>query len=401
MKIKLKDNTMVVVRATDMQQLSGIPTEIMVAPFGKWKGYTTDDGSLVEFEITKELAAKAVEYHRSLKQRFPSRDLVIDYEHQTGDDSQAPAAGWIESDIYLKDDGLYARVKEWTAKAAEYIRNKEYRYLSPVLVYNSPDKQTGVRVPLRLVNVALTNEPFIDSIKPITAKDNTVPTIIYLTDTISQPTKGDTTMLEQILQLLGLAAGATFEDVKKVIEGWKNSASTVAAKYKAAMTELGMTDETPVADVKAFALKYNTILQELGVKPTDSVDSIKQVIVAAKDKGQSQQFDLKDYVKKSDHDALALQLKTRDAKEIIAKHVARGAVAAYEVDDLLADVTGNKLELKDLGARLEKRADFSIVPLNEIDTKTITAKDPAADPETIRIAAMAGVTADDIKKHGK
>jgi phage I-like protein len=398
MKFELKNSeTILVVRATDLS-LSGVPTEIQIAPFGEWKGYTSADGSPVEFEITKELAAKAVEYHKQLKLRFPSRDLVIDYEHQTEANVQAPAAGWLFSDIYSKDDGLYGKVKEWTKKATEYLQNKEYRYLSPVLLFNDVDKETGKRIPLRVKNISLTNEPFIDSIKPIMAKDNAATTIIYLTDSISQPTKGDTTMLEQILQLLGLAAGATFDDVKKAIDAYKNSASTVAAKYKAAMTALGLKDDATDADVKAFALKHTSIIAELGVKAESTLEEIKTVIAKAKG---PQQVDLKDYIKKTEFDSLQVQLKQIQVKEVLAKHVTRGAVAPHEVDDLTADVIGNKIELKDLNDRLTKRADYSLVPLKEIDTKTVAAKDGVVDALTLEVAAKAGVSADDVKKFGK
>jgi len=397
---KLNSNShLIVARSTDLQSMGGLPTEIQVAPFGRWKGYVTGGGEVIEFEVTPELAAKAIEYHLDLKKRFPSRDLVIDYEHQTQSNDQAPAAGWMHSDIFLKDDGIYARVKEWTPKAAEYIRNKEYRYISPVLLYNSVEKETGKTIPLRLVNVALTNEPFIDGIKPVSAKDNNSATIIILTDSITHQPEGGT-MLEQILQFLGLAAGATFDQVKEAIEKIKNGAAAVEAKYKAALKELGLPETATGDDVKAFALKHNTILAELGVKATDTLETIKGVIVAAK-ASSSQQVDLRSYVKVADFEAVQLQLKTRDAAEMIAKHVARGAVAAFEVEDLVADVKRGVFELKDLDTRLAKRADYSMVPLKEISTKRAPAAGDEPDELLKEIAAKANVPLEDLKKHGK
>ena len=66
-----------------------------------------------------------------IRKQFKDRklDLVIDYEHQTLSDVQAPAGGWIK-DLYKGEDAIIAKV-EWTPKAAEYLKNKEYRYLSP------------------------------------------------------------------------------------------------------------------------------------------------------------------------------------------------------------------------------------------------------------------------------
>ncbi len=96
---------------------------------------------------------------------FRSRgvDLVIDYEHQSLQGRQAPAAGWIK-DLEARGDGLWARV-EWTHQAQEYLRNREYRYFSPVLQL---DPET--RKPLALMQVGLTNVPAIKRLPPLVAK---------------------------------------------------------------------------------------------------------------------------------------------------------------------------------------------------------------------------------------
>lgn len=96
---------------------------------------------------------------------FRSRgvDLVIDYEHQSLQGRQAPAAGWIK-ELEDRGDGLWARV-EWTLQAREYLRNREYRYFSPVLQL---DPET--RKPLALMQVGLTNVPAIKRLPPLVAK---------------------------------------------------------------------------------------------------------------------------------------------------------------------------------------------------------------------------------------
>ncbi len=96
---------------------------------------------------------------------FRSRgvDLVIDYEHQSLQGRQAPAAGWIK-DLETREDGLWARV-EWTPQAREYLRNREYRYFSPVLQL---DPET--RKPKALMQVGLTNVPAIKRLPPLVAK---------------------------------------------------------------------------------------------------------------------------------------------------------------------------------------------------------------------------------------
>lgn len=74
-------------------ELSGVPTEIKILPLGRvhsQKGdFNVDDES---FEL--------------IRKQFKDRklDLVIDYEHQTLSDVQAPAGGWIK-DLY-KGEGF-------------------------------------------------------------------------------------------------------------------------------------------------------------------------------------------------------------------------------------------------------------------------------------------------------
>lgn len=87
-------------------------------------------------------------------------DIVIDYEHQTLRDVQAPAAGWIK-ELVFKSDGIFAKT-EWTDNAKNYLRNREYRYLSPVVLVRKKDHRVS-----RLHSVALTNTPAINGMMPI------------------------------------------------------------------------------------------------------------------------------------------------------------------------------------------------------------------------------------------
>ena len=71
-------------------------------------------------------------------------DLPIDYEHQN-DKPEArlsgpvPAAGWIK-ELRVLDGGLWGRA-EWTETAAEMIRSKEYRFLSPSILVHPKTRQ--------------------------------------------------------------------------------------------------------------------------------------------------------------------------------------------------------------------------------------------------------------------
>ncbi len=91
-------------------------------------------------------------------------DMVIDYEHQTLKDIQAPAAGWIRKLLKRGQEGLWV-VVEWTEKARQYLAKREYRYFSPVMLTRLSDHKI-----VKLVNVALTNSPKINHLKSIVAK---------------------------------------------------------------------------------------------------------------------------------------------------------------------------------------------------------------------------------------
>ncbi|MCY0966136.1 phage protease [Parathalassolituus penaei] len=98
-----------------------------------------------------------------------ANDYVIDYEHQTlyaaESGSAAPASGWINpaSITYEPGKGLFALAR-WTPRARDYIQGEEYRFISSVFTY---DKQTGR--PVKLLHVALTNDPALDGMDAIAA----------------------------------------------------------------------------------------------------------------------------------------------------------------------------------------------------------------------------------------
>ena len=133
-----------IICAADPASLEGVPREVKILPLGRVQSMKGT------FEVDDESC-------RTIMAQFKGRhlDLVIDYEHQTLKDVQAPAGGWIK-DIYKGDDALVAKV-EWTPKAQEYLKNREYRYLSPVVTVRRKDRKA-----IGLHSVALTNTPAID-----------------------------------------------------------------------------------------------------------------------------------------------------------------------------------------------------------------------------------------------
>lgn len=140
--------------------MTSIPNEILLLKFGP--NTYTNDGVVCEFMFDRADATIVCNEFMSRQ-----RDLVIDYEHQTLQGSEAPAAGWIQ-ELCLKDDGLYGIIKCWNERAETYLTRKEYRYFSPVILM----KDQHV---IALHSVALTNHPAIHGITPLSNSDQKTP----------------------------------------------------------------------------------------------------------------------------------------------------------------------------------------------------------------------------------
>lgn len=194
-----------------------IPSEIQILPFGR---HVTDKGAFV-------LDAEGM---RRMVAAFDSKanDTVVDYEHQTLAGTQAPAAGWIKKLIDRGNDGLWASV-EWTSKAADYLRNREYRYLSPVFLKRKGDDRV-----VALVNAALTNQPAIDGMVPVVNKDG-------LSSTAAVTQKEETAM-DKVLEALGLKPGATEADALTALQVMK-------AELISVRKAVGLKPDAPASEV--------------------------------------------------------------------------------------------------------------------------------------------------------
>ena len=135
---------------------------VHVAMAGSWAGHGTGP-----FEFTGETFDNIIRLFEIQRNPMP-----VDFEHQSMDHELAGpkiAAGWIQKLRKRKGPNgpeLWATV-EWTAKAAEMIRAGEYRFTSPVIDFESIDRKTDEEVGPEMLNLALTNNPFLDGQSPI------------------------------------------------------------------------------------------------------------------------------------------------------------------------------------------------------------------------------------------
>ncbi|QEQ62674.1 I protein [Haemophilus influenzae biotype aegyptius] len=126
---------------------------MQLLPYGKFRATDGRPTDVEAWYVTDTNGADVVALANN--QRNP---LPIDYEHQIihslKNGKEAPSAGWMEY-FYFTPQGIFADVR-WTDKAADYIKNGEYRYISAVFAY---DTDGYVR---KIFHAALTNTPALD-----------------------------------------------------------------------------------------------------------------------------------------------------------------------------------------------------------------------------------------------
>ena len=184
---------------------------LQVTPAGN---FVPSDGrpmSVPAWHIDAVIATKVIERFRARR-----KPPVVDYEHQTlhkeENGQPAPAAGWIRDLEWRDGQGLFAQV-ELTARARQYIADNEYRYFSPVFLY---DALTGDVLDLQMG--AFTNDPAIDGMEALSLR-------AAATFGLTLATPEDTTvnpLLKALLAALGLPETTSEEQAIAALSAQNN-----------------------------------------------------------------------------------------------------------------------------------------------------------------------------------
>lgn len=175
--------------------------------------------------------------------------IAIDYEHQSmlaaANGQPAPSAGYMLGFEWRDGTGLFARV-EWTERALGFIKAGEYRYISPVILF---DTKTGEITGLH--NAALVSTPALLGMDAVQAAlANEFP---------PTPLKQESDMdLATLVALLGLAAGASAQDVTTAIQALIAQAARPAVPAALA-AQLGLqANADEAAALSALAKRLST-----------------------------------------------------------------------------------------------------------------------------------------------
>jgi phage I-like protein len=242
--------------------VDGVPSQIKFLPMGL---VTSLEG---DFNVDNESFESM---DKIIKKR--GLDIVIDYEHQTLKDVQAPAAGWVKA-IHKTDEALVADV-EWTDKAKEYLKNKEYQYISPVVLVRKEDRKALV-----LHSIALTNTPAVDGMFKVVNKMASGEVDLKEYD---EDSKGGNEMeLSVLIKLLGLKEDATEAEVKAAIEALQKKKDDEDAKVEIVANKT----ITGLLKLPENAKTEDVVTEIMSLKNSQKKESVDELVQLALSQGK-------------------------------------------------------------------------------------------------------------------
>jgi phage I-like protein len=241
--------------------------------------------------------------------------LVIDWEHATqlaAPGAPAPAAGWIE-EIENRNGELWGRT-DWTPKAAEAIAAREYRFLSPAFTFDPETLEVGA-----LVCAALVNTPNL----AMAALNHIIKEQIML----------------KVIAALGLAAGATEDQIVAALNAQKSEHEVALNAAKATAQKSSLETSVPRADYdlalnRAIAAEGKLSAQDAATRDAEIAREVDAAVAAGK-------------VSPATKDYHALNCKNEGGLEAFRKFVAASpsVFAKSDLDKKDADAKGDATAL--------------------------------------------------------
>jgi len=287
-------------------ELTDVPQEIQFLPYGYIKSTKGDF-------IVDEISVK--EIIENLGKR--KNDTVIDYEHQTLYGGEAPAAGWFNVNELVDkgEEGLWIKPR-WTPRAEQYLKSKEYKYFSPVVLVRISD--------MRVIDVhsgAITNTPAIDGMVAIANSNKN------LFGFIPEEEVKEEMILKALKQLLGLKDDAADQEVLNAVTQLNTSSKLVANKE--VLQVLGLDEKATLDQVKEkltpLTLVANKeILEALDLDEKATVTEAKGKIIALKNPAN--------YVSSTEFKTLKDKLDKKEVDEVVQFALSQGKITPAQKD---------------------------------------------------------------------
>ena len=231
-----------------------------LAPLGEFPHSAAGIVQVIDAEACTRMVA-AFENARATSGNFPG--LLIDFDHFSLDaEKRSEAAGWITDLKFCPPSsgnnpaGLYAAIR-WSDIGETSVKGGRYRFLSPVWAKGDCEDLGGNRFrPVRLLNAAVTNDPNLKGILPLSNSRTGAPagrppfdfTPLGKNASVTQE-KNMKPIIDALLNKLNLPAD-TAQDV--VLAAIANMASP---EDVAALTNRAETAETQLAGLQTAQLE--------------------------------------------------------------------------------------------------------------------------------------------------
>jgi phage I-like protein len=233
-----------------------------LAPLGEFPHAAAGITQVID-EAACRLMVSAFENARAVSSNFPG--LLIDFDHFSLDAAKhSEAAGWItdlkfvpQSEISNPQSeihgGLYANIR-WSDVGEASVVGGRYRFLSPVWAKADCEDLGGDRFrPVRLLNAAVTNDPNLKGILPLSNRTSGAAfDFSPLGETKNCSVNKETHMqpvLDALLNKLNLPADTAQDAILTAIE------NMVAPDEVAALTNRAETAETELSGLKTTQLE--------------------------------------------------------------------------------------------------------------------------------------------------
>lgn len=186
--------------------------------------------------------------------------FLFDIDHQTlraeANGQPAPAAGWATRFEWRRGQGLYALNVTWTDQARAWIESGQYAYISPVITFDDAGRVTGVLM------AAITNYPALLGMDPLGIELSARLSALSSTLPPHPQETPDMNLLEQLLLLLGLAAGTTEAAALSAVAALKAQAETPPAKPAPVSAAIAEALGVPASADEAAALSALAALKQ-------------------------------------------------------------------------------------------------------------------------------------------
>jgi phage I-like protein len=254
--------------------------EIQLTPAGEFRAVDGRPAGIQSWVMDAQAANDVIAFCNKRQTPF-----VLDYEHQTllkeQNGQPAPAAGWFTgADLtYREGEGLFAKV-QLTERAREFIDSGEYKFVSPVILYNKKSgRVTGLH------SAALTNTPAIDGMDEVIARAAASMTFDDTTNKESLSMDIED-LMEQLRWLLNLPTLATKDEIvaelQKAVTAIKQANTTEAAAANFSLTGLLKAKDTKIASLAQLQADLKSAQDEVaGLKQEKADKEVSGVVEAA------------------------------------------------------------------------------------------------------------------------